>query len=95
MEAPGHAYARAGKGLWKSTWGGLGGHRSTVAQLQPMAADIEPGEQAAVEQVESERAALEAQDAGRDPDHQPAGVHPDICTEHLRVPGGCASGGPD
>jgi hypothetical protein len=52
-----------------------------------MAADIEPGEDAAIEEVEDQGAALEAQDSGRDPDHQPAGLHRGICREPLRVPG--------
>jgi hypothetical protein len=52
-----------------------------------MAAYIEPGEDAAVEQVEDQGAALEPQDSGRDPDHQPAGVHRGTCREPLRVPG--------
>jgi len=52
-----------------------------------MAADIEPREDAAVEQVEDQGAAQEPQDSSRDPDHQPAGFHRGICREPLRVPG--------
>lgn len=40
-----------------------------------MALDIEPGEEGAVAQIKQQRAALEPEDAGRDPDQQPAGVH--------------------
>ena len=40
-----------------------------------MALDIEPGEEGAVAQIKQQGAALEPEDAGRHPDHQPAGVH--------------------
>ena len=42
---------------------------------QPMALEVEPREEGAVAEIKQQRAALEPEDAGGHPAHQPAGVH--------------------
>jgi hypothetical protein len=54
----------------------------------PVLAHKEPGEHGAVEEVKGEGGALEAEDAGRDPDDEPAGLHRRGCGGgYQRVPG--------
>ena len=79
---------RQGPLLWIPTRRPLDRVWCGAGELEAVAADVEPGEDAAVEQIEAEGAALEAQDAHRDPNHKPAGFHRGRCAEQLRVPRG-------
>jgi hypothetical protein len=70
--------------LWRPLLHPLSRHH----QLQAIAAQIQPGEHAAVDEIKHQGAALEAQDARRDPYHQATGFHGRLhCGEPLRVPG--------
>ena len=53
---------------------------------QPVLPHKEPREHGAIQQVKGEGGALEAEDAGRDPDDEPAGLHRGEGGGYQRVP---------
>ncbi len=55
-------------------------------QAEPVLAHEEPGEDGAVEEIKSEGGALEAEDAGGDPDHESARLHRRGSRGSQRVP---------